>query len=353
MNLTDRVIQEANYEGESFLGESGRWEWSQYEIWDHETPGLGVRISPNNSKVFILAQLSGDHRETIVLGNVGEITLDEARAAALNELAQSSAAKKAPAESPRRPEDNHVSKAQGRTAGPQQETVEKSPPGKPRSGSQNRRRHPRLRVVMVVARSENGAAEIMDLSRTGMAIETPQSIPVGAVQKFQISNRTHQLEVDGRVQWCKTKSISGSTTEESDTLFQVGVAFTKLHTEKPEGIFAGLRADSARSEEEFFVEPERQVETGNNKPLVTIVTPRNGSTVYSSPVTVLGIVQGPLHDMPLEVEGVEAKIDGEWFEAEIPLELGSNRISAAVPSQGSVLYRSPVIEVTLDPSETE
>ena len=95
------------------------------------------------------------------------------------------------------------------------------------------------------------------------------------------------------------------------------------------------------------------METGTGKPLITIVTPRNGSTAYYVPVTVLGIVQGPLHDLPVEVEGVEARIDGEWFEAEVPLAAGPNDISAAVPSQNSVLYESPIIVVTLDPTGTD
>ena len=193
----------------------------------------------------------------------------------------------------------------------------------------------------------------MDLSRTGMAIEAQQSFPVGEAHGFFLSNRTHQLEVDGRVQWCRAKSVPDESTGLSAQTYQIGVSFTKIHTVEPQGIFAGLRTDGDQALSEFFVEPERPVQPGSTKPLVTIVTPRDGSTVYSSPITVLGIVQGALHDLPLEIEGVAAKIDGEWFEAEIPLSPGSNHISAAIPSRDSVLYRSPVIEVTFEPTETD
>lgn len=361
MNLTDQVIQEANYEGKSFLGESGRWEWSQYTLWDHQTPGLGVRISPNNAKVFVLVKLSGDQSKTITLGKVGELTLESARARAIkltgqgrSEAAESAqppvvADRNGPAPADKRSKPEFTSRA----VPPQTQLSDNLRADGPRSGSRNRRKHPRLRVVMVMASSTSGKAEIMDLSRTGMAIEAQQSFPVGDIHGFLISNRTHQLEVDGRIQWCRAQSASGATSGSRVQIFQIGVAFTKIHTANPEGIFAGLRTDGDKAGSEFFVEPERPVEPGKTKPLVTIVTPRDGSTVYSSPVTVLGIIQGPLHDLPLEVEGVKAKIDGEWFEAEIPLEPGSNKISAVIPSKGSVLYQSPVILVTLDATEDE
>ena len=132
---------------------------------------------------------------------------------------------------------------------------------------------------MVVAKSTAGSAEIMDLSRTGMAIEAQQSCPVGEVHGFLLSNRSHQLEVDGRIQWCRSSSLSGAAIEASGQVFQIGVAFTTLHTEEPQGIFAGLKTDGDQSGLDFFVEPERPVEPGSTKPLITIVTPRDGSTV--------------------------------------------------------------------------
>jgi integrase len=56
---------------------------SDYFVWDDSLPGFGVRIRPSGTKVYVLQYRNRFQRtKRLLLGRVGEITLDEARRAA-------------------------------------------------------------------------------------------------------------------------------------------------------------------------------------------------------------------------------------------------------------------------------
>lgn len=59
---------------------------SDYFVWDDSLPGFGVRIRPSGTRVYVLQYRNRFHRtKRLLLGRVGEITLDEARRAATQE----------------------------------------------------------------------------------------------------------------------------------------------------------------------------------------------------------------------------------------------------------------------------
>ncbi len=59
---------------------------TDYFTWDDALPGFGVRVRPSGTKAYVLQYRNRFHRtKRLLLGRVGEITLDEARRAATQE----------------------------------------------------------------------------------------------------------------------------------------------------------------------------------------------------------------------------------------------------------------------------
>jgi len=81
-------------------------------------------------------------------------------------------------------------------------------------------------------------------------------------------------------------------------------------------------------------------------PSVTITSPADGSTVYSTPITVTGTVDDPL--AVVKVNGVFANVSGGTFTAGgIALVGGPNTVTAEAASQDNLL-NTQSITVTLD-----
>ena len=70
------------------------------------------------------------------------------------------------------------------------------------------RKHPRFRLIHARARTDEFEAAVLDLSRSGMRIEAPQLLPVGKALDFELSDRSHRLEVSGRVRWSQRSAGS-------------------------------------------------------------------------------------------------------------------------------------------------
>ena len=59
---------------------------TDYFVWDDALPGFGVRVRPSGTKIYVLQYRNRFQRtKRLLLGRVGEITLDEARRAATQE----------------------------------------------------------------------------------------------------------------------------------------------------------------------------------------------------------------------------------------------------------------------------
>ena len=54
--------------------------------WDNLLPGFGVRIYPNNKKVFVLSYRTQGRKRLMTLGAYGVLTLDQARNSARRQL---------------------------------------------------------------------------------------------------------------------------------------------------------------------------------------------------------------------------------------------------------------------------
>ena len=88
MKLTKTIIEAAKYTGEAVQGGNGRTHWPRCVLWDNEVKGLGVRITPQGAKTFVLSYRIGRRKRMMKLGRVGELTLVQARERARRALVQ-------------------------------------------------------------------------------------------------------------------------------------------------------------------------------------------------------------------------------------------------------------------------
>lgn len=88
MNLTKSKVDAFEYAGRKIENENGAVWWTRDVRWDAKVPGLGVRITPNNRKTFVLSYRAGGGKHLMTLGDYGTLTLDQARRRAIREKAK-------------------------------------------------------------------------------------------------------------------------------------------------------------------------------------------------------------------------------------------------------------------------
>jgi integrase len=76
--LTVSAIKALKYRGRQTAGGS----WTRRVVWDTEVRGLGVRVYPSEQKYFLVSYRQHGRKRLISLGQVGAITLHQARAEA-------------------------------------------------------------------------------------------------------------------------------------------------------------------------------------------------------------------------------------------------------------------------------
>ena len=88
MNLTKLKIDGFQYEGRRFENARGETRWSRDVRWDDKVSGLGVRVTPNGRKVFVLSYRVNGKKRLMTLGAYGTLTLDQARRKSIREKAK-------------------------------------------------------------------------------------------------------------------------------------------------------------------------------------------------------------------------------------------------------------------------
>lgn len=95
----------------------------------------------------------------------------------------------------------------------------------PPDSSSKERRHRDRRAVdgLTVMRPESG--RVVDLSFTGMGLETPERIEVGKTYAFRLKQgrRGHRLE--GTVRWCVLRQAGKASPKAGETHYRAGIAF--------------------------------------------------------------------------------------------------------------------------------
>lgn len=206
------------------------------------------------------------------------------------------------------------------------------------------RRHPRFHLLHTIARSGDLQAEVLNLSRSGMLLETPAELEVGDALLFEVSDRNHRLEVAAEVRWVRPLA------SDDDEGYRAGVRFARIISADARGVWARLVAESGETGLPVGHHPE--ITENGRVPLLTILFPEDGTIVRRATINVIGQVRDPGLGAMVEVNGVPALIYGRRFEARVPLSEGPNLLSAAVATSGSPVCRSRAVRVTHTPSES-
>ena len=206
------------------------------------------------------------------------------------------------------------------------------------------RKHPRFRLLHTVARAEDFEAPVLDLSRCGMSIEPPRELAIDSLLDFEVSDRNHVFKVAGRVRWSRRSAGS-----DDGRAYRSGVQFVNIHTTDARGVWARLVAESG---ETGLPVGHRlaPVDGPARVPLLTILSPEDGTVTPHGALTVIGQVRDPGLGAMIEVNGVRALVYGRRFEARIPLLEGANLVTATVSTSMAPVYRSPAVRVTRGPA---
>ena len=202
------------------------------------------------------------------------------------------------------------------------------------------RRHPRFRLLNTTARADDFEAPVLDLSRSGMSIESPRELGVGDALDFAVSDRNHLFEAAGRVRWSHR-----AVRADDAHAYRSGVQFVKIHTTNARGVWARLVAESGETGLPVGHRPAAS-DSAVRVPLLTILSPEDGTVTPHGAVTVIGQVRDPGLGAMIEVNGKRALVYGRRFEARIPLSEGANLVTATVSTSMAPVYRSPAVRVT-------
>lgn len=201
------------------------------------------------------------------------------------------------------------------------------------------RKHPRFRLLHTTARTDSFEAPVLDLSLAGMRIEPPGELDIGTALDFDISDHNHQLSVAGRVQW--TGRSAGS---DDGRAFSSGVRFVRIDSANARGVWARLVAESGEPGLPVGHRPGASREA-SRIPLLTILSPEDGVVTRHGAVTVIGQVRDPGLGAMIEVNGIRALVYGRRFEARVPLNEGSNLVSATVSTDLAPVCRSSPVRI--------
>lgn len=212
--------------------------------------------------------------------------------------------------------------------------------------SAEHRRHPRFHVLSTTARSGRLEARVLNLSRSGMLLESASGLEVGRQLRFEVSDRQHDLEVEAEVRWSREH---GDHPTDIARIHRSGVQFSRILSRQARGVWARLVANGGQSAPPVDRRPVRGPEADEELPLLSIVWPLDGAVVPDDFVTVFGEIRDRSLGAAIEVNGVRASLTGRRFEARVTLTPGINELTAAIVTTGSLVCRSPSIKVYAAP----
>jgi len=202
------------------------------------------------------------------------------------------------------------------------------------------RRYPRFHLRHTMARTSTFEAPVLDVSRSGMRIESPERLGIGTALLFEVSDRNNHLEVAGRVQWSRRAAVS-----DNGRAYCSGVQFVRIFSRDAKGVWARLVAENGETGLPIGHRPGPS-EKASRVPLLTILSPEDGAVTRHGAVTVIGQVRDPGLGAMIEVNGIPALVYGRRFEARIPLLKGANLVSATVSTSLAPVCHSLAVRVT-------
>ena len=89
--------------------------------------------------------------------------------------------------------------------------------------SEERRAHDRFQVRRTRLRSPTLKGTVLNLSPTGMAIETHQNLRIGAQYHFLLDRQGKPLRIEGRVLWCRLNATVTGDDGDVTPVYQAGI----------------------------------------------------------------------------------------------------------------------------------
>lgn len=201
----------------------------------------------------------------------------------------------------------------------------------------DRRRDFRFHPPNIKVTAGNLSLTLLDLGRAGMNIESrgPAPIACGDEYLFRLDDETDSVEVLGQVRWvdfpaADREAATGTPAQKA------GVAFLEILSAAPSGIWLNLMVRQDPSpEEESEPRSEPEMGVGNEdlpggEQLVEMVEPKDGATVASPVIEIVGHLDEAQAVVSITVNGVPATIEGNRFLSTVRLKSGENKISATL-----------------------
>ena len=198
-------------------------------------------------------------------------------------------------------------------------------------GMSERRSEIRLALPKGSVGGIRGSGKILDVSPTGVRVEVSSRCVFarGETHRLVLSDFLESVEVEGRVRW--TQSSWRTRQSQESEYFQIaGLAFSRLLSERPEGVWSGLLGKMAKSPAGSAPGTAPPQGSARLTPPLEMIDPVDGSTVSHGTVNVICTIDKPETLTGLRVNGVDAFVMGDLGTAKITLQKGTNRIVSMV-----------------------
>lgn len=201
----------------------------------------------------------------------------------------------------------------------------------------DRRRDFRFHPPNIRVEAGNLSLTLLNLGRSGMNIQShgPAPIVCGDEYPFRLDDGNDSVEVLGRVRWVDSPAAGNAETGGSPGQ-KAGIAFLEVLSAAPSGIWLNLmpRQDpSPQDGPDPGSEPEidagsEALPTGER--LIEMVEPRDGSTVATPVIEIVGRLDETQAVVSISINGVPATLEGSRFLSTVRLKRGNNKISATL-----------------------
>lgn len=104
-----------------------------------------------------------------------------------------------------------------------------------------RRRQGRFPTTGVLVRSPELEATVLDVSTSGLRIASARPMRRGDTYPLHLDYRSQSVDLEGEVQWCRLREVVASSASGQAETWEAGIAFLRLVTEQPDGIWRNLR----------------------------------------------------------------------------------------------------------------
>ena len=198
-----------------------------------------------------------------------------------------------------------------------------------------RRREARLALPKGSVSGFRGSGRILDVSSAGVKVEVDTRCVVarGEHHRLVLSDLLESVEIEGQVRWTQSNWRNSNAAKGSEYFQTAGLAFSKLISNKPAGIWSGLLKEMAQTAATPV--PSAPVETPpirspRTTPPLEMLEPQDGATVDHPSISVICTVGKPETITGFRVNGIEAQVMGDLGTANIKLQKGVNRILAII-----------------------